>query len=193
MNLRKAEVVMLKSTATGKSDSKGTVCAFMRYSPDHAGNCYRMWDPLKKSIHITCDVQWLKWMYYSASKEPFKDDDNLQLSFNAMTFKDGKGNDMVSFNDKMTTINEMDSKEESSDDEQTVNEINNDDEMSNNSNGNDQNSNENDERSEDNNQVNEDANDKEGWQVTPTRRTRSGRTIKAPDRLIDRIGTAMGK
>ena len=42
--------------------------------------------------------------------------------------------------------------------------------------------------------VDDNENDDGGWQTTPKKHTtRSGRTVKTPDRLIDQMGTAMGK
>ena len=91
------------------------MCAFVGYSPSHAGDCYRMWNPVKKSIHITRDIRWLKRMYYAAKDEPFKDEDDLQLVFNSSTLKDGKGNDAVTSNEKMNTIIEIESDESCTD------------------------------------------------------------------------------
>ena len=113
-----AGVVKLKTVSTGKLENKGTVCAFVGYSPTHAGDCYQMWDPIKKSIHITRDIRWLKQMYYKANYDAYKEEDDLQFVLNSRTFKDRKGkNDAVSWKSNMVTIAESDSDEESTEDE----------------------------------------------------------------------------
>ena len=47
---------------------KGVACMFIGYSTDHAGDCYRMWNPKTNHVHTTRDVLWLKRMYFTRPK-----------------------------------------------------------------------------------------------------------------------------
>ena len=40
------------------------------YAPDHAGDCYEMWDENTSGIHKTRDVTWLKCMFYDPTAKP---------------------------------------------------------------------------------------------------------------------------
>ena len=37
---------------------------FVGYATDHAGDCYRMWDPNTNRVHAARDVVWLKPMCF---------------------------------------------------------------------------------------------------------------------------------
>ena len=51
-----AGVVKTSSKTSAKLKDKGITCAFTGYADDHAGDCYRMWDPVEHQIYITRDV-----------------------------------------------------------------------------------------------------------------------------------------
>ena len=40
------------------------------YAPDHAGECYEMWDESTSDVHKTSDVTWLKRMFYEPAAKP---------------------------------------------------------------------------------------------------------------------------
>ena len=42
---------------------------FVRYSLQHAGGCYRMFDPVTKRVHVTRDIKWLNRLMYSKSED----------------------------------------------------------------------------------------------------------------------------
>jgi hypothetical protein len=39
---------------------------FVGYALGHIGNTYRMWDTKTGSVHVSCDVIWLRQMFYKA-------------------------------------------------------------------------------------------------------------------------------
>jgi hypothetical protein len=47
---------------TVKTKVTGTLIG---YAKDHEGDCYYMWNPLTNGVHTTCDIIWLKRMYYA--------------------------------------------------------------------------------------------------------------------------------
>ena len=58
---------MVKSARTGKYGKVGNcgvTMMMMGYADDHEGNCCRMFNPLRNSIVESCDVTWLRRMYY---------------------------------------------------------------------------------------------------------------------------------
>ena len=59
-----AGTVKLKTDTTPKMHTKGVACVFVGYTNDHAGDCYRMWNPISNMIHETRDVLWLNRMYF---------------------------------------------------------------------------------------------------------------------------------
>ena len=58
-----AGVVTLRDLKKSKIQDKGITCMFVGYSPDHAGACYRMYNPDTSRIHTTRDIKWLGRMY----------------------------------------------------------------------------------------------------------------------------------
>jgi len=65
-----AGVVKVHTKTSPKLKNKGVTCIFVGYADNHAGDCYRMWEPIKHFIYITRDVLWLKRMYYPSSNKP---------------------------------------------------------------------------------------------------------------------------
>ena len=55
---------------------------FVGYAKDHAGNCYRMYNPATSRIHTSRDVKWLGRMYYNSVR--FQNSESS-------TFESGKG------------------------------------------------------------------------------------------------------
>ena len=43
---------------------KGITCMFIGYDLDHAGDCYKMYNPLTGKYHISRDIKWLNKMYF---------------------------------------------------------------------------------------------------------------------------------
>ena len=60
-----AGVISTRDLKTPKIHDKGITCMFVGYSLKHAGDCYRMWDPLTSRIHMSRDIKWLDRMYFS--------------------------------------------------------------------------------------------------------------------------------
>jgi hypothetical protein len=54
---------------TGKDEKIGDR-RFMGYASNHEGNCYRMWNPNTKKISETCDVVFLKRMFFRTPTKP---------------------------------------------------------------------------------------------------------------------------
>ena len=63
-----AGIVSNKSTNTNKLQNKGIMCMFVGYPDDHAGDCYRMYDPKTSRILTTRDVRWIGKYYYGHDK-----------------------------------------------------------------------------------------------------------------------------
>lgn len=69
-----AGTVKTKTGMMSKLDDRGVPCMFVGYALNHAGDCYRMWDPATRRVHETRDVIWLNRMYYA--KNPTTEEDN---------------------------------------------------------------------------------------------------------------------
>jgi hypothetical protein len=61
-----AGTVKIKTKMTPKLDDQGVQCMFVRYTLSHTGNTYRMWDLKTGGMHVSCDVIWLRQMFYKA-------------------------------------------------------------------------------------------------------------------------------
>jgi hypothetical protein len=64
-----AGTVTLKMQGMSKLQDRGVQCMFVGYSLKHEGNCFRMWDPVTKRVHVTRDVLWLRRMFYPRGPE----------------------------------------------------------------------------------------------------------------------------
>ena len=64
-----AGIVCVRDIKTSKLTNKGKLCIFVGYSPQHAGDCYRMFDPVTKRIHTTRDIKWLNRLLYQKSDD----------------------------------------------------------------------------------------------------------------------------
>ena len=62
-----AGIVTTRDIKTSKLTNKGKLCMFVGYSPQHAGDCYRMFDPETKRIHVSRDIKWLNRLMYPKS------------------------------------------------------------------------------------------------------------------------------
>ena len=60
-----AGTVTLRDHKSGKIIDRGVHCMFVGYATDHAGDCYRMWDPTTGRVHLTRDIRWLKRMFFT--------------------------------------------------------------------------------------------------------------------------------
>jgi hypothetical protein len=64
-----AGTVKTKTPTTATLADRGVHCMFVRYALDHAGAVYRMWNPKTGWVHETCDVIWLRRMYFEKPVE----------------------------------------------------------------------------------------------------------------------------
>jgi hypothetical protein len=60
-----AGVVKLRSSTTPKIIDCGKICMFVGYSPNHAADTLRMWDPDTKRVNLTRDIVWLNKMFFN--------------------------------------------------------------------------------------------------------------------------------
>ncbi len=67
------EAGVVKIDKNGKLGDQGATCIFVNYSDQHAGDCFRMFNPKTNRIVETRDVQWLHKMYFRH--------DNIQSEF----------------------------------------------------------------------------------------------------------------
>jgi hypothetical protein len=58
--------VKTKTKTTPKLADRGVQCMFVGYAKDHEGDCYQMYNPKTDGVHTTCDVIWLRRMFYTA-------------------------------------------------------------------------------------------------------------------------------
>ena len=71
-----AGVVTLRDLKKSKMQDKGLTCMFVGYAQDHAGDCYRMYNPDTSRVHTTRDVRWLGRMYFKSLR--FHNDNDLK-------------------------------------------------------------------------------------------------------------------
>ena len=93
----------IRDIKSSKLTNKGKLCMFVGYSPVHAGDCYRMFDPVTKMIHVSRDVRWLDRMYYS-SKNTVKDKKDNKSSDLPIDMVDPIDGDSISSKRKTVTI-----------------------------------------------------------------------------------------
>ena len=62
--LKEAGVVKVKTKTTPKLANRGVTCMFTGYANAHTSGVYQMWDPVTNRVHVSCNVVWLKRMYY---------------------------------------------------------------------------------------------------------------------------------
>ena len=79
-----AGTVKIYEKMSPKIQDCGVSCMMIKYSKDHAGDCYWMWGKETGGIHVTRDIIWLKQMYFPA-KDPGHEDvckinDDLNLN-----------------------------------------------------------------------------------------------------------------
>ena len=60
-----AGTVKVKTKTTPKLQDRGVQCMLVGYAPDHAGDCYRMWNPKTDGVHVTRDIIWLRRMFFA--------------------------------------------------------------------------------------------------------------------------------
>jgi hypothetical protein len=60
------EAVSIKTRVRGtpKIADRGTPCMMAGYSTNHNGDCYQMWDPITGGVHDTRDVTWMHRMFF---------------------------------------------------------------------------------------------------------------------------------
>jgi hypothetical protein len=62
-------VVTIAGSIKSKVNMRGVVCMMGGYCTDRAGDCYRMYDPIRNNIYETRDVVWLNRMYFDNNGE----------------------------------------------------------------------------------------------------------------------------
>ena len=60
-----AGIVCTRDIKTSKLSNKGVLCMFVGYALQHAGDCYRMYNPKTKKIMISRDIKWMNEMFYN--------------------------------------------------------------------------------------------------------------------------------
>jgi hypothetical protein len=107
------EAEIIKNGKDGKIGDRGVTCMFVGYASNHEGNCYRMWNPNTKEISKTCDVVFLKKMFFGTPMKPVRKkqrSDNEDLD---SVQQDKRGGtitaDFVTVDDNTVTIESIDS------------------------------------------------------------------------------------
>jgi hypothetical protein len=59
------EAGIVKNRKDGKVGNRGITMLFVGYADEHAGNCYRMYNPVTSGVNVTCDVIWSRHMYFT--------------------------------------------------------------------------------------------------------------------------------
>jgi hypothetical protein len=57
---------IVKNMKDGKVGNMGINMMFVGYSNAHAGNCYRMYNPVTLQVSETREIIWLGWMYFTS-------------------------------------------------------------------------------------------------------------------------------
>ena len=60
----KAGTMKLKTKHSPKLVDKGVHCILLGYLLDNASDCCRMWNSGTNGAYVTCDIIWLKIMFY---------------------------------------------------------------------------------------------------------------------------------
>jgi hypothetical protein len=66
------EAGIIKTGRDGKIGDGGVMGMFLGYDSNHEGDCYRMWNPNTKKITETCDVVFLKRMFFETPTKPVR-------------------------------------------------------------------------------------------------------------------------
>ena len=118
-----AGVVKLKNLATPKIADRGKQCMFIGYAEQHAGDCYRMWNPKTRGVHESRDVIWLNRMFYPNTNE---EEESIEVSLpvdgNVDTYDPEETEEEITENDAITTIVESQEDEEEDEDNQAATE-----------------------------------------------------------------------
>jgi hypothetical protein len=174
-----AGTVKVKTGTTPKLDDRGVQCMFVGYALNHAGDVYEMWDPKTKRVHVMRDVIWLKRMFYQNKCQeheyaidihiPTDPGVNMQVNDNKKNIEAGEGANDQPEGEKYigTNVNEV------QDDETNVNDVSDDEDQA-----------KNEKEDEPINPVDYQIPGGTAWTST-----RSGRSVKAPARLINEMGT----
>jgi hypothetical protein len=64
------EAGIIKTGKDGKIGDQGVMGMFMGYASNHKGNCYRMWNSNTKMFFETCEVVFLKKMFFGTPTKP---------------------------------------------------------------------------------------------------------------------------
>ena len=67
-----AGIVCTRDIKTSKLSNKGVLCMFVGYALQHAGDCYRMYNPKTKKIMISRDIKWMNEMFYNIQNDTQK-------------------------------------------------------------------------------------------------------------------------
>jgi hypothetical protein len=64
------EAGIIKTGKDGKIGHRGVTGMFVGYASNHESDCYRMWNPNTKKISKTCDILFLKRMFFGTPTKP---------------------------------------------------------------------------------------------------------------------------
>jgi hypothetical protein len=59
------EAGIVKNEKDGKVSDRGITMMFVGYADGHAGNCYRMYNPVTSRVCESCDIIWMGRMYFT--------------------------------------------------------------------------------------------------------------------------------
>ncbi len=60
-----SEAKIVKNRKDGKVGNRGITMLCVGYADEHAGNCYRMYNPVTSGVNVTQDIIWLGHMYFT--------------------------------------------------------------------------------------------------------------------------------
>ena len=79
---------MVKVGKNAKTGDHGTTMMFIVYVTDRESDSVRMWDPTTNGVVKTCDVIWMKQMYFTQPKDAVFDVESIPLDTDAKDVED---------------------------------------------------------------------------------------------------------
>ena len=171
-----AGVVKIRNKGTPKIADRGVTCMFVGYNADSGDDVYRMWNPKTNRMHRTRDIIWLKRMFFEEKTET-----GMVEGVTQFDDRDIDDNEVGNVDDQVIeTPNVIDEEIEESDDEESDDEDDDD--------GPPALIRRNDYDSDD-----DDSDDEDEDEATPAVKTRTGRSVTKPTRLIEQANLTMTK
>jgi len=59
------EAGIVKNGKDGKVGDRGITMVFVGYADEHAGNCYRMYNPVTSRVNVMREVMWIRRVYFT--------------------------------------------------------------------------------------------------------------------------------